>query len=936
MHPRSIIKLHGVKLGDNEEIVLCPDNVSTFAHNLTVQGTLTANNFVAGDSSLFIPIQTPIVDTSVTRPIYISGTTYTTTTGLDLTPAVLGTNAFQLIDQYIDTYMYDTPPAPLGITASSTTSTSITIDWQTLPSFQAAFLGERLPHVTEIRIDIQAAGSNWSSFTTRATGSRDVNELILHATGSGTVLVGNVYHWYTISSGTAYDVRVYGVNFATGSRATKYAYALNVQTGSVGVPSAPTAPITGTGTSTTTISLTYQPPVDNDNVTVGNNSQPVISQYSVVSTPTSTMRFGGLFDSSVQTRTTPTVSSGVIAATTVSVTGLLPGTGYAMVVSARNELNATYGPTATMSPSPVLTSYPTAPANLAVSDSSALSNLSTIVQPYGVTGGYNLAGTTIISPIVNLAQVGTTGLALTTSPLVLLNASQPGTTLTSAGSVYGYSGADTAAMTLSGFPLVVGTSSVSSGSVTIDRIGNEIDPYTSSSAGFWKTGSFRVRANTPSTLFTPSVSSYNLKLGISGTGYNVQTTPVVFYTETISSVPVLDHLCLTAGSTGGWQYVSGIPGWTSAANFTVQFNMSNIANKFLRNDRLHAEYWLQGSGGSGSVLGSTRTLAFSNIGTTGRYMTSSGSYTTNTSTPLGVSGLILPESPGDVQFNSFSSVLDLSTNAFDENLVVVGYGLNLFGAGLSVTGNMILGGTGSAQLLRTDTKSTVVLNAIAASGITQVLSGTSGPYPGVTGMTVYDHALSISGTRELQLVSGRFHSVGATIGYRDYTGFYGGPGSASRNYTTSVIAPADVPTDVRYVTFRMSGADIGVTSGSTFEKIRVQLIDAYGLTINLTTPNLENHQMFIRVVDTGDGSSDSDTSTVGWMNACNVVLPIGIQHGDNNTFCLNHDTSSNTQRDIILRNGTTQSALVYIRIGIPNNVNAGVARITVQPILTFT
>jgi hypothetical protein len=219
----------------------------------------------------------------------------------------------------------------------------------------------------------------------------------------------------------------------------------------------------------------------------------------------------------------------------------------------------------------------------------------------------------------------------------------------------------------------------------------------------------------------------------------------------------------------------------------------------------------------------------------------------------------------------------------------------------------------------------------------QVTSGT-GQYPNITGGggavagQVYSHSNSIIGTEELQLVNGLYRTR-SSGGYADYTNYYFSGSPILRDYTPVLSETISY----RYTTFKYTGADIGIPIGETREKIRVTINDMTGLTVNMSTPNTENHRFQVRVVDVGTtGGGINDTTTLGWMDACNTISPVGLQYGADGTGCLNQSTSTNSQRDISLRNGTTRNAVIYFRIGIQANVSASFSNLTIVPVLSFT
>lgn len=937
--PAGFLTLKGLRLGvtgEAGEIYLCSDDLSFFRGNLSVSGNFTANTITTtggGVSDLCFAIGIPQGDTTF-RPLSLSNTNYTTNIGLNLTPNVLGCDAFQLLDKYWDTYYYDTPPAPILV--STVETTSIVITWQNTPTIQSAILNTAVPHIIELRIDYiltsNNPGGSWTNaFTTINTGSKLTSSIELFTSGTGSNLSGTRWNQYIITSGVSYDFRIYGVNYATGSRITKYLNVSGLSTTSIGPPSVVLSPSASSITTTTAIE-SWSKPVDHDTTTIGNNSSPVISTYRITSIPASTVRYPGLFNTIPIINNTPTTSSPINSNTSITLSNLLPGTSYNTYVSAKNEININYGPTST---NVIQTIIPSAPPILPVANANSILNINSLISPYSTNGGYSLDGTVSVSPIINLNNTSAGIRTISTTSILLNNI--PGSTDTNIASLTGYAGlssdynipSNTSTTQINGYPLLATpiTNTNGKGSLIISA---ETDYYSGSSSGFWKTGNVYVQAVGIGSNYIPSVNSYSFGLQYSsaqGAG-TVQTTPVVFYIDNLNVVPTISNAGISSEVNNGYQWVSGIPSYNTSATFKTQFNMNNIANKFIRYDRIHANIQMVGTTTFSEIVSIKQT----DIGLAHKYYNSTGD--TSTSSILhNIDGLILQETPGDIQFNDFNINLgSTGDNKYTEDLTLLVRGFNLYGG--TITG--VTGGTLNNKPLRIDTRSINILDNMI--GITQVRSG-AGTYPSLgvsfnnAGDTYYhtDSILGITYAQELQLVNGFYQSPIVGSGYRNYTNYYFPDNPVLYDY--SVIIP---DTTYRYTTFKMRGIDIGIPANGSREKIRVIINNMNGLLVNLNTPGLENHSLDIRVVDIGNGESlVTDTTTRGWMNACEPISPVGVLYGDNGTYCLNQQTSSNTTRDIYIRNGTTSNAIVYIRIGIPGNLNAYFSGITVQALESF-
>lgn len=917
--PGGFLTLKGLRLGvtgEADEIFLCSDDISYFTGNLSISGNLTANTVTTGGggiNDLCFPVGIP-AGIPNNRPLYLTNTTFTNNIGLNLTPAVLGCDAFQLLDKYWDTYYYDTPPAPILV--STNASGSIQIVWQNTPTIQSAILNTAVPHVIELRIDFilssQNIGATWSNpFVTINTGYKLTNTVNFYTTGSGSGLSGTVWDQYTITSGVSYDFRIYGVNYATGTRTTKYLTVLNLTTNSVGVPSAVIAP-TSSSETTSSVLETWTKPTDHDDVITGDNTTPIISSYRIESIPASTQRYPGLFNNTILINNTPSTSSPTNSNTSITLGSLLPGTSYNTYVSARNELNPLYGPTGS---NVIQTLIPNAPALLPTSSAGSILNIATLITPYSVNGGYSLDGTVVASPIINTSNATT--IRSVSTPTFRLN-NTAGSTNTNVASISGNAGLtssfDIATSTINGYPLNTSASTTSNGKSTLN-ITSESDTYSGSSAGFWKTASVYVQT----TGLTPNVNSYSFSLNYTsnqGAG-SVNTTPVTFYSDNLNNVPVIAESGIISEDTNGYRYISGIPTFNSNATFKTQFNITDIANKFLRHDKTHAIIDLIGT----TSFSDKVFIKQSDIGVTYKYYNSTGTTTTSTSLH-NTSGLVLVESPGPIQFNNFIITLgSTSLNKYTEDLTLRTVGANLYGTSVGVTSRTLTG-----KPIRVDTRSINVLDNLV--GVTQVCSG-NGPYPDLgTNINdageLYDHTQSLLVTNELQLVNGYYQPPTIGTGYKDYTNYYF-PGSPVLRDYSSIIPN----TDYRYTTFKIRGVDIGIPVSTTREKLRVVLNGMVGLNAALATVGSQNHSMEVRVVDT------VDTTTDGWCDMTNTISPVGILTGTNGTPVLNSTTSTNSQRDTYIRNGTTSSAIIYIRIGIPSNLNAYFRDISVTALQNF-
>lgn len=945
--PKGFISLSGLRLGTTTipfeditgwhfsggpEIFLCPDGDSFVSGNLSVSGdftsetitantirvqTLTADNITIPSSTiedLHIPLGTPVLNHhSETRPIPLSKTVYTTDIGLNLSSLTHGTESFQLIDKYISTYLYETPPA-VTLGTSSNTTTSFCVSWVNTPTIQSAFLPISLPHIKDIYIDIIKTSDNpFRNFPSISTstiklGSSTVTNSTFYTNSSTPFgLFGNSFNFNTILAQTLYDLRVYEVNYS--QKPVNYFYFFDNTSATAGVPDVVTG-ITVSNISTTSNTTSFVAPLDHDTSTTGIQSLPTVSNYSIQTIPLSTSRYGGLYNTAINTSSTPT-TSGVNSNTSLIISGLMPGTSYKTTVSAKNEININYGTTA--SNAFFSSNVPSAPNYLSTSSCNSFVNASNYVL-----AGSSFNGNLINEPIIRY----NTPLQSINTPNIRLH-EYPGAVGTSVSVVSAFGIGVSASLSISGFSGVGVSGDVINGSVLLHYNGITDAYNNTSSSGFWETGNFYVSGFNPSVNYLGSSNSYSLKLAWSSNLNNITTNPLKFYIDTINTIPTIIGPRITSEINSGWQYISGVPTFNTSAIFKYQVEMSGIAGYFLRGDKKHITTQIIDGITNGVSYSTINTISQPTITVSSGYFIGTSDVSLSSTSKFGGTGLVLTSNPGNIQFNEFTINLNSAGSVYTENFILQSYGFNLHGNSGGYTG----GYTGKS--LRIDTKS--IGNTI---GINHQVKSGSGLYPSISvteAGSTYNHSDSLLSNSELQLINGVYQSVIVGNGYKNYSNYYFSGSPILRDYT-SVISD----NNYRYTTFKYLANEIGITSGITREKITVLINGMSGLLIDTTTPNSENHIFQIRILDIGDGSNINDTTTTGWMDACNVVNGVGVLYGTNGTGCLNQSTSTNSRRDIYLRNGTTTSAIIYIRIGIKNNLNAYFSNLSVTAVTTFS
>lgn len=860
--------------------------------------------------------------------------TYSTLPSTNISATTHQSDAVNALNNWLGTYILDSPPAPTFVSSGVDTQ-KIFVNFTLPPQKLVAFAASVIPAIDYMKADVILHASNgalnWSGATTytlqtvSAGAFGTVVRLELYVEAGTSQLSGTTYlAKASVVAETAYDIRIYGTNKST--ETSKYLQVLNLATLPVGAPIAPTG-LGASAITSTTATATWTEPADHDVNTAGNQTTPYIARYAVDRSTTSSSRYGGVITDTTTAYTTLTTSSN--SATTVGLTALNPGTLYSMVVSARNTLITTYGATSTPATT-FTTSDPTAPIYLQTSDSSALSNVTTLRGTYSSSGGYTLDGTTLVAPVLSYTVMTTGGNDPITTSFVdrrsnvtIGSTSTMGTLSALGGPTTTYTDStNTASTTVNGFggASAAGTYTSSSASTKL-VVSKDADYYTSPTnvTGFYKvTGGY---AQAVATSFPASTSEYSLRLQYASAGGSTyQSTQVKFYVDDANTTSAISNLGII-GDNNAVAQISGVPTYTSSASFKVQFNQSEIAHRFLRYDKRHADLLVTTSGGT--TIGSTFTIYSSSItGSHYYFVAPSPAYQTS-STKHNTNGTVLAasSSPQTIQFNTFSVPLTAASGIFDEAVVVKATPFSLYtnGGGTQVSGGYLNVSDGSSKTVRIDTKSISAdrSNAsFATSSSGQHVSSGTGSYPSTFG-SAYDHTQSLLSNSDLQLVNGLYSTPALAAGYKNYTGVF--CASLSGLDYSSISSGSS---SYRYVTFKYGSV---ITSG-TYNKINI-VITHSGLTLDVAGATA-NHTCQLKMVDSGS------TYTTGWMDCNSAVLGTGIGAGSDGTACA--DVSSTVgQRKAYILTGSGSTCVAYVRIGIPNNLSASVTSAVVTAVTTF-
>ncbi len=872
--------------------------------------------------------------------------------GTGVTESTQNPDAFQLLNRWLYTYLMGTPPPPTLVSSVSDTN-AITITWTNPPQKSVAFSSYLFPVISSVKMDIVRTSLNASGLFTDAstvtvtletvTTSPTVTSAIIYLDNTKTnTLTAGVYKFYkqstfNILTEVAYDFRIYATNLNSGS-AYNYLVVSNIATAGVGVPDVPLNP-SATPVSYAQINTSWTVPGDRDVVTLGlQTSTPYIIQYRVARTATSSIRYGGVITDTGNTLTT--TSSGADVTPTLSVTSLNPGTLYTFYVYALNSVNPSFG--AASASFNATTNFPSGsflPAYLTTGACSTLQNISTLRGTYqsASTSFSSLSGTTITgttTPVIDYTLMTNANSMTVTASNIRTNFSES-STLETIGTASAYGGLNSdytsatnvASKTVGGFGQTAANGSYDSTSGSTRLVVANDRDFNSSNAtnlqGFYKSCDIYAQAYDVATKFVPSQNMYSLAVSYAPvSGSNVTTTACSFYIDDLHATPVVSNPAIISSSSSNVTVISGVPTFKNNSTFTFQFNQTQLAHYFLRNDKKHSDVILTTSGGT-TISSSTVSITQASMSGANRYYVAPASNKYTTSSTVHDTGYLLTASstPDEVQFNSFSITLNGSTTIYDEGLLVKVIPYNLYSVGTQQSGAYVSPSTGVSQPIRLDAKSIAAdITAVTPSTAARQVTSSSGTYPAISSGNAgqdYSHSTSLLTNSELQLVNGiyitpAYSAANSNIGYKNYTSlnhYIAGASYPLYDYT-SITSDSSY----RYVTFKFAPI-----SSSNYERLQLSIVHT-GLTVNFSSFNAANHTLQVR-------TTGNSIQTAGWLDATNAVSGLGVQSGENGTYAADGISTASTRYVYILA-GSDSSTIVYVRIGIPNNVNASVTSVT--------
>ncbi|KAG5181023.1 hypothetical protein JKP88DRAFT_279178 [Tribonema minus] len=385
----------------------------------------------------------------------------------------------------------------------------------------------------------------------------------------------------------------------------------------------------------------------------------------------------------------------------------------------------------------------------------------------------------------------------------------------------------------------------------------------------------------------------------------------------------LEQLRRDEATAGAVSRVSGVPTLLATSNLKYQFNVTELAHRFLAPARKFADVSVTTSGWT--ALAASASISASSINASNRLYTApaSNKYATSATLHNGTGMVLAPSStPEEIQLNTFSVTLTSGAGKFDEGVVVKAVAYNLVGNSSEATGAYLNPADGTTRALRIDTVSVAAdrsAASFASNSAGQHVSSGTGTYPSTYG-AAYDHTQLLTSNEDAQLVSGVYvsRSYSGALCYRDYTGFYTSGGLTFPDYST--ISASSALT--RWVTFKYTGR---IVSGSA-NYVTIDMVSS-GLTADFST-GVANHALQIKVVDS------ANTYTTGWMNCIAPILGTGLGAGSDGTAC-GYDQQTVAKRKVYILTGSPSTCTIYVRVGMPNNIDASITSATVTASTAF-
>jgi hypothetical protein len=683
-----------------------------------------------------------------------------------------------------------------------------------------------------------------------------------------------------------------------------------------GVPSEPLN-VFGNNTSITSIKLNWTTPLTTDL----NKESPVIFPfidyyfYNYISVNSS--RYPTfLADSAVNQ----------IASNNTQLVQLLkPGTTYEFTVAAKNTINLEVSEQSEIGYG--FTDPPITPPYVNGTDSNNLDNLAILRIPYLSQGGYTLNGSYQVDNLLNEKNLldGTpvsTGLTIPKR-----NNLVPGDISNYTGkiSVFDHTFNANVSSNVGGYGYTNEGRFTSPYYPITMIVTNDTEYYPDSdvdSQGFWKSFQVGIEVNRSFGGASEDISQLEMRYEPNGTT-EIHTTGIITYAvDNLNIEPVLSNVQINKiyDDISNFDYISGVPTYTTNTSFRVQFNINNTHNYFIRYDKKHADITItdQFLNNISDIVEVTQDKFTTSVHNYYYPINQSYGYLTSNVTVGDGTQLLAYEGAELIQFNDFNVTIN-DVPAFTNNASIKVTPFNIYGVGNSTIAGVINIETGeSLGLINIDTKSVVTKTMLSNSSniIGQHVKSSIGDFPICieelpSSSQQYDHTIDlvsdISNNHELQLSNGSFSSYAFGDGYKDYSSYY---------WSNSTVNSSDytvLTTDYLYVTFKYSD----------------RVIESKGLTLKILGEGFDektpsDFKLYLKV------DNDNTGTQCGWLDYNKIIRTIGSRRWDKDGRSSLDFDSNGTIKHGYLPLGSTGD--LYIRAGIHKDSRKRISGIEVYNI----
>ena len=824
------------------------------------------------------------------------------------------TNAFTKVDNWLFTNMIAPPPISIFV-SSNNTPTSCKVTFQNPYQFLTGFLAQPFPYINKLYINISNGDGSFvvnSNITTASNmpfpGNTNVISNVLLTIDTATYTSGySSDNTYIIANSGAtgksnFTFNITWLNNNT-SLASNTLIIPNINFTAASPPTAPTG-LAASGQTNVAITFTYSAPTTlNGPLANYSNVLMTFCNLGYTNTFNSTTsnqpgprRYNVPFTSITQTSNT--------SATSVIFTGLTPDTPVSLSSSAKNTINANYGPSSNIYRR---TTLPDAPSRLGAL---VFTNYYTY---NGIPVTSRVSGDTPVS-IINSNTISGTYLTTTVQSSVAIHTlSNPGST---SNSIMAITCSNVGPIFFNGYGGIQSASnSYKPDSNFLIQFNGSNDLYAANtgSNGFYSIASLQFGVSKH--FIVPSVNSYTFTTIQS----NEFVTPNVsltntLYVDLINTTPSNLQSYNTINTPGTpYFFCSGVLSFTSNLVINSKFSVSNIGSYYITSPTIGT--YTIGTGTTSNIP--TNTTFYSDLNVTNIIPTTT----------------ILVNSNVFITSNLFNlGNQQLFTNRLGVNFLYLTTTFsNIFGNGSIKTNELQIYSNSGFCNIYFDIPSKVILDSMSSSNNTYGIRVESGSNSGSDVLGVggfFNQSNSLLGTysNEIQLVNGFFQTdVSSTDGYINYGGnnFYN-PLVGSYTYPDYT----SITSGYRYLTVQYY---INVTSQSyLFFSLNIESPTNFSIDGNsyLTSNITVQYKIFDPAKP---DPNDSSSITTAWLNGnlSGTAVTSGTKNTAGNPGFLSAPsragttyTSTASTRYLQVVSGTGDVPFItYIRFGVPLTQN---------------